>query len=238
VNVAADNTSTLSMSVPSPDCSGGHSTPLAHLTQSVATRGHPQALYERACGRQCRPFLTRPDFVSDTTVTLVKAAASPHTGARRRGRRLRTRPARRGEVLILCLSALLWSVVTAAADTATEIRALEVAHNQALANHDVATLEKMLSEDFTFVTPRGDLRGKQDVLKAVATGNIGNEYLETSDLKIRVYADTAVVTGRALQTAQRAGKDFTDSYRFTRVYVRRGGQWLAVALQMTRLDGF
>jgi hypothetical protein len=85
-------------------------------------------------------FLTRPDFVSDTTVTLVKVAASSHTGAGRRGQRLRTRPARRGEVLILCLSALLWSVVTAAADTAAEIRALEVAHNQALANHDVATL--------------------------------------------------------------------------------------------------
>ncbi len=169
---------------------------------------------------------------------LVTAAAPQQPGARRDGQRLHARYAPRGEVLILCLSALLWSVVTAAADTAGEIRALEVAHNEALANHDVATLEKMLSDDFTFVTPRGDLRSKQDVLKAVATGNIGNEYLETSDLKIRVYADTAVVTGRALQTAQRAGKDITDTYRFTRVYVRRGGQWLAVALQMTRLDGF
>lgn len=205
---------------------------MAHFTQSVATRGHPQALYEP----QCQPLPTRPDFVSDTIGMLVKAAA-PEAPDRRR-QPLHPRHARGAEVLLLWLSALLWSVVSAAADTATEIRALEVAHNQALANHDVATLEKMLSEDFTFVTPRGDLRSKQDVLKAVATGNIGNEYLETSDLKIRVYADTAVVTGRALQTAQRAGKDFTDSYRFTRVYVRRGGQWLAVALQMTRLDGF
>ena len=48
--------------------------------------------------------------------------------------------ARGGEVLILCLPALLWTVVTAAADTASEIRALEVAHNAAPANHDVATL--------------------------------------------------------------------------------------------------
>jgi hypothetical protein len=73
---------------------------------------------------------------------LVKAGASQHPGARRHGQRLHTRPARHGEVLILCLSALLWSVVTAAADSATEIRALEVAHNQALANRDVATLER------------------------------------------------------------------------------------------------
>jgi hypothetical protein len=123
VNVAADNTSTLSTSGPSLDCSCGHSTTMAPVTQSVATRGHPQALSERACGPQCQPFLTRPDFMSDTTVMLVKAAAPQYTGARRRGQRLHTRPARRGEVLILCLSALLWSVVTAAADTATEIRA-------------------------------------------------------------------------------------------------------------------
>ena len=238
MNVAADNTSTLSMSDPSPDCSGGHSTPLAYFTQSVATRGHPPTLCERGCGPQCQRLLTRSDLVSDTSVVLVKQAAPRQPGARRHGQRLHSRHVHGGEVLILCLSALLWSVVTVAADAATEIRALEVAHNQALANHDVATLEKMLSDDFTFVTPRGDLRSKQDVLKAVATGNIGNEYLETSDLKIRVYADMAVVTGRALQTAQRAGKDFTDSYRFTRVYLRRGGQWLAVALQMTRLDGF
>jgi hypothetical protein len=44
------------------------------------------------------------------------------------------------------------------------------------------------------------------------------------------------VTGRAVQTAQHAGKDYTELFRFTPVYVRRGGQWLAVALQMTRLD--
>jgi ketosteroid isomerase-like protein len=148
------------------------------------------------------------------------------------------RHTRRAQVLLLCLSALVRVVAAPAGDPAAEIRALEVAHNEALANRDVAALEKMMSEDFTFVTPRGDLRTRQDVLKAVAAGSIGNEYLESSDLRIRIYADTAVVTGRGVQTAQRAGKDYTDMFRFTRVYVRRGGQWIAVALQMTRLDGF
>jgi ketosteroid isomerase-like protein len=138
----------------------------------------------------------------------------------------------------LALLLLATSVATSAGDPVAEIRALEAAHNAALAGRDVAALEKMMAEDFTFVTPRGDLRNRQDVLKAVAAGGIGNEYLESSDLRIRIYADTAVVTGRAVQTAQRAGKDYTEKFRFTRVYVRRGGQWLAVALQMTRLDGF
>ena len=140
--------------------------------------------------------------------------------------------------LVLCLSVSLRTVAAPAGEPVAEIRALEAAHNAALANRDVAALEKMMSEDFTFVTPRGDLRTRQDILKAVAAGSIGNEYLESSDLRIRIFADTAVVTGRAVQTAQRAGKDYTEMFRFTRVYVRRGGQWLAVALQMTRLDGF
>jgi uncharacterized protein (TIGR02246 family) len=145
---------------------------------------------------------------------------------------------RKTAILILGLLVLAASVAMSAEDPVAEIRALEAAHNAALANRDVAALEKMMSEDFTFVTPRGDLRARQDILKAVAAGSIGNEYLESSDLRIRIYADTAVVTGRAVQTAQRAGKDYTELFRFTRVYVRRGGQWLAVALQMTRLDGF
>ncbi len=146
--------------------------------------------------------------------------------------------ASRAAVLILGLLALASSGATSAGEPALEIRALEAAHTAALASRDVAALEKLMSEDFTFVTPRGDLRTRQDVLKAVAAGGIANEYLESSDLRIRIYADTAVVTGRAVQTSQRAGKDYTEMFRFTRVYVRRAGQWLAVALQMTRLDGF
>jgi ketosteroid isomerase-like protein len=71
-------------------------------------------------------------------------------------------------------------VATSAGDPAAGIRAFEAAHIAALANRDVAVLEKMMSEDFTFVTPRGDLRTRQDVLKAVAAGSIGNEYLASS----------------------------------------------------------
>jgi len=52
-------------------------------------------------------------------------------------------------------------------------------------------------------------------------------------LKVRVYGDTAVVTGRSVQSGRENGKDYSGNYWFTRVYVKQNGQWLTVALQTT-----
>lgn len=56
------------------------------------------------------------------------------------------------------------------------------------------------------------------------------------DLKIRMYPDAAVLTGRAVQTTQQHGKDYNDAYRFTRVHLQHRGHWLSVALQLTHVE--
>jgi len=47
---------------------------------------------------------------------------------------------------------------------------------------------------------------------------------------VRVYGDTAVVTGRSVQRGMENGKDNSGTYWFTRVHVKQNGQWLTVAL--------
>ena len=122
------------------------------------------------------------------------------------------------------------------ADSAAEIRALEAANNEAIFHGDVAAVENMTSEDYTFITPRGMLLTRAQMLKGVANGAFGNEYRELYDLNIRVYGNAAVVTGRTRLTRQEGGKDYSDAYRFTRVYVRQKDSWRAVALQASRED--
>jgi ketosteroid isomerase-like protein len=119
-------------------------------------------------------------------------------------------------------------------DSVAQIRALEAAANEAIFRGDVAAIEKMTSEDYTFITPRGMLLTRAEVLKGVANGAFENEYREAYDLNIRVYGDAAVVTGRTRLTRQEGGKDYRAAYRFTRVYVRQQGTWRAVALQAGR----
>jgi ketosteroid isomerase-like protein len=122
------------------------------------------------------------------------------------------------------------------ADPVGEIRALELAHNEAIAHGDVAALERTLSDDFTFITQRGFLVTKPQVLRGLANGAFRYEYRQISDLKIRIYGEVAVVTGLSLFSGQQDGREYSDANRFTHVYARQRGHWLAVAWQVTSAD--
>ena len=117
-----------------------------------------------------------------------------------------------------------------------EIRALEHARNEAIVHGDAATLESMTSDDYTFVTLRGELRTKAEIVKGFSTGAFKYESREISGLKVRVYGNAAVVTGRSSQKGTEDGKDYSGAYRFTRVYVKQDGRWLTVALQATLIE--
>ena len=117
-----------------------------------------------------------------------------------------------------------------------EIRALETARNEAIVHGDAPTLERMTSDDYTFITLRGELRTKAEIVKGFSTGAFKYASREISDLNIRVYGDAAVVTGRSTQKGTENGKDYSGDYRFTRVYVRQNGRWLTVALQTTLVE--
>jgi ketosteroid isomerase-like protein len=94
----------------------------------------------------------------------------------------------------------------------------------------------MTSDDYTFITLRGEMRSKSDILKGFASGSFHYESREISDLKVRIYGDTAVVTGRSVQKGVENGKDYSGDYWFTRVYVKQKGRWLTVALQTTLIQ--
>lgn len=117
-----------------------------------------------------------------------------------------------------------------------KIRALEEERNQAILHGDVAALNRMTSDDYTFITLRGELRTKPQILKDFGSGAIKYQSRKISDLNIRVYGNSAVVTGRAIQQGMENGKDYSGDYWFTRVYVNQHGRWRTVALQTTLIQ--
>ncbi len=117
-----------------------------------------------------------------------------------------------------------------------KIRALEEERNQAILKGDVAALDRMTSDDYTFITLRGELRTKAEILKDFRSGSIKYQSRAISDLNIRVYGNSVVVTGRAIQKGMENGKDYSGDYWFTRVYVNQDGRWRTVALQTTLIQ--
>lgn len=51
-----------------------------------------------------------------------------------------------------------------------EVLALERARNEAIQKGDAAALAAMTSDDYTFITIRGELRTKSDIVTGFATG--------------------------------------------------------------------
>ena len=120
--------------------------------------------------------------------------------------------------------------------TKADILDLEKERNQAVIRGDAAALERMTSDDYTFITLRGELRTKAEIVAGFKTGSFHYESRQISDLNVRVYGTSAVVTGRSIQKGSENGKDYSGDYRFTRVYVKQDGRWQTVALQATLIQ--
>jgi ketosteroid isomerase-like protein len=70
---------------------------------------------------------------------------------------------------------------------------------------------------------------KADVINFTRSGSMKFLHYTTSDIRIRVYGDTAVVSGRLQRTRRINDEELTDDWRFTKVYVRRAQQWRVVS---------
>ncbi len=136
-------------------------------------------------------------------------------------------------MLSWCLAAQAQKAIDSSLSTEEQIRSIEEERNRAILSGDAATLDRMTADDYTFITLRGELRTKAEIVKGFQSGAFKYESRTISELKVRVYGDTAIVTGRSTQKGEENGKDYSGDYRFTRVYVRDNGHWMTEALRTT-----
>lgn len=109
-------------------------------------------------------------------------------------------------------------------------------YRDAIMQQDVAAVSRILADDFIATSSRGEIRDRAkeiDDIKPLPDYKM--EAFNLDDSKVRIFVDTAIVTGRStLQVAFR-GQSSTSVFRHTRVYVKRNGRWQAVAQQLTRM---
>jgi len=122
-----------------------------------------------------------------------------------------------------------------AADQATirEIVEMERQAKEASIRRDADFSQRTLAEDYVAITPLGQVTTKQDTVSARKSGQLRYDTINVSDMVVRVYGDTAVVTARADVKGHQLGEDFSGPYRYTRIWVRRTGRWQAVSYQAT-----
>ena len=112
--------------------------------------------------------------------------------------------------------------------TTAQVLKLEQVWMRAAQSRDIRALSRILSDDYLDINYRGMVRDKADALHAPNL-RIKAYTQKLNQERVRVYGNTAIVTGRGLLTTSKRHY----AWRFTDVFVRRDGRWRAVSSQET-----
>jgi ketosteroid isomerase-like protein len=113
------------------------------------------------------------------------------------------------------------------------IERLERDRAAAVVKGDWAKIERETAEDAIFIDRNGHVRDKAQTIAGIRSGEIKLASNELSGLQVRVYGDTAVVSGKSYAKGSIGGKGFTGPAAFLRVYVKKNGNWQSVAFEQT-----
>ena len=115
-----------------------------------------------------------------------------------------------------------------------KIMQLERDWGDALAKRDLAALDRILGDDHSVITKDGSILTKAQELAKHSES--ADELFDFEPMKVRVFGDTAVVTGGHKEKSQYQGRDTSGHYRWMDVFVKRNGRWQVVASELTRVE--
>ena len=118
-------------------------------------------------------------------------------------------------------------------ETIREVIGMERQAKEASLRRDPEFPAKALADDYVAISPLGQVTTKKEAISARKSGQLRYETIDVSDMVVRLYGDTAIVTARADVKGHQLGEDFSGPYRYTRVWVRHSGRWQAVSYQAT-----
>jgi len=117
-----------------------------------------------------------------------------------------------------------------------ELIKLENEWRDALVKHDWAFLDQILADDCIWTDPDGNVWTKAQFLASLKSGEDVLTAAVADEIRVRVYGDAAVVTGRTTVKEQYKGKDISGQYQWTDMWVKDyAGRWQCVASHSSRI---
>jgi ketosteroid isomerase-like protein len=109
------------------------------------------------------------------------------------------------------------------------IETLEEKLRQAMLDSDVQVLDELIADDLVFTMHTGQVVNKQYDLDAHRSGIFKFTKVDLDDRQIHLYGDCIVVTVKVDLEGTFNQQAFSETYRFTRVWVKRQNRWQIVA---------
>jgi ketosteroid isomerase-like protein len=122
-------------------------------------------------------------------------------------------------------------------DAAKQVMATEQARTTALEHSDVATLERIMADDVTYVHASGKTDTKKSYLDAIRNGQLRYISWRAKNLHVRLLGSGAVIDGEyavKVTDSRVQPTPFDINIFILTVYQQRNGRWQQIAWQSTR----
>ena len=105
--------------------------------------------------------------------------------------------------------------------------------NEAYPRRDVSALDHIIADDWVCIDGAGLVISKRQLLDRVESSAAFLDPYKFDGITLRMFGDTAIVTGRLSGTRRDNDGSIHLEQRYTRVYVKRNNRWQSVATQVT-----
>jgi ketosteroid isomerase-like protein len=119
-----------------------------------------------------------------------------------------------------------------------QVEAMEEQWRKAQLGGDVATMDKLLSDDYIGISMTGQVNTKTQQLDRMRMHKIALTKLDLGERQVKLIGSIAIVTSRAELEGTNDGMPLKGTYRYTRVYQRLPtGEWKITSFEATRVPG-
>lgn len=113
---------------------------------------------------------------------------------------------------------------------------LEKEFEEAVVSNDAAAVGRLLADDWIIVGPDGRIIDKSRFLEVIKSGALSHEKMESEDVRVQIYENSAIVTALTTSKGEFMGQEFTSLERATDIFVKQNGRWQCVFTQLTRFS--
>jgi hypothetical protein len=122
---------------------------------------------------------------------------------------------------------------SSSADVQEQVKQLERDRQDAFVRNNIVSLDRNTADDYTTINSSGKIADKTQMMSNLRAGKTKVLSVKLDDMKVRVYGDTAVLTGRYQDRSEKDGVQKEGHALFMRIFVKENGHWQAVAYQQT-----
>ena len=140
-------------------------------------------------------------------------------------------------IIALLITAAAVPLLAQTKSTGTqEILKLEDEFGHAMIKNDPEAIGRLLADDWIIIDPDGGIIDRARFLAVIRSGTLSHEVMDSRDVRVRIYGNSAAVTALTTTTGKFSGQEFKTEERATDLWVKKNGQWMCVLSQLTRFS--